>query len=66
MEKKRSVAPVVRIRKFTDPKDDAAYWRSKSPVDRLSVVEELRLEYHKWQGDVKSGFQRIYSITKRK
>ena len=62
---KRSIAPVVRKIRIGEKTNDAAYWRSLSSQERIDAVEQIREEYHRWLGDAESGFQRVYSITKR-
>ena len=44
-----------------DPKQDLAYWLSKTPEERLSAVEILRRQYY---GD-SSRLQRIITVIER-
>lgn len=61
----RLIAPVVKISRLSDTKNDAAYWRSLSYQDRIDALEQIREEYHHWKADAQPGFQRVYSIVKR-
>jgi hypothetical protein len=61
----RSIRPVVKIARLSSPKSDFLYWQSQSFVDRLSTLEEIRTEYHRWRGNAQPRLQRVYSITKR-
>ena len=67
MEKKfRVVQPVVKIIPIDSPKSDYQYWQSQSYESRLSALEEIRAEYHRVQGDVPPGIQKVVTIIKRK
>lgn len=61
----RLIAPVVKKLRLNEPKDDAAYWRTRSYQERIEALEQIREEYHHWRADAQSGFQRVYSIVKR-
>ena len=61
----RIIAPVVKKLRFSDVKNDAAYWRTLSYQDRIDALEQIREEYHRWKADAQPGFQRVYSIIKR-
>jgi hypothetical protein len=63
--KTRSIQPVVKISSLRDQKSDFEYWQSRPFGDRLSALEEIRAEYHRWRGNAQSRLQRVYSITKR-
>jgi hypothetical protein len=54
-------------RKFISaPRDEASFWRTKSPQERLAALEDLRTEYHQWKyGNAESGFQRVYRRVER-
>jgi hypothetical protein len=62
----RVIAPVVSKLHLKDAKNDAVYWRSRPCQERLDALEQIREEYHHWRGDAQPGFQRIYSIIKRR
>ncbi len=50
----------------TDPRDDALYWRSRPPQERIAALEVLRAKYNAWKyGNAKPGFQRVYKRTER-
>jgi hypothetical protein len=61
----RSIQPIVKIVRLGSPKSDYLYWQSQSFDDRLSTLEEIRSEYHRWRGNAQPRLQRVYSITKR-
>lgn len=46
--------------------DEKAYWKSKSPAERLQAAELLRKQYCKLKGyGSEPRLQRVYRITKR-
>ena len=57
---------VVNITKMAERNSDLAYWRSRSYVNRLEALEEIRSEYTNWKYDAKQGFQRVYRVTRLK
>ena len=44
---------------------DRAYWRSRSPAERLDAVELLRIEAGKFLYEYPSRLRRIVTITRR-
>ena len=44
---------------------DRAYWRSRTPEERLDAVEILRLEAGKFLYEYPSRLRRVISITRR-
>ena len=46
-------------------REDRRYWRSRTPEERLSAVEELRLEAGKFLYDYPSRLQRSITVTRR-
>lgn len=61
----RIIALVVKKLRFSDRKNDAAYWRTLPYQERLEALEQIREEYHCWKADAQPGFQRVCSIVKR-
>ena len=61
----RLIAPVVKKLRFSDAKNDVAYWRTRSYQERIEALEQIREEYHRWKADAEPGLQRVYSIVKR-
>ena len=59
------IALVATIIRFSDRKNDAAYWQAQSYLARLEALEQIRQEYHRWKYHAEPGFQRVYSILKR-
>lgn len=50
--------------------NDAAYWRSRPPQERLRTLESIRREYHDWPEDNASHdhrprLQRVCRVLKR-
>ncbi len=64
METERITKVVTKV-KLGQRKSDAAYWRTRTPQERLEVAEEIRREYHRWRYGVEPGFQRVYRIVRR-
>lgn len=60
MEKKS-----IQIVKKGQDNSNLNYWISKTHIERLIALEEIRTEFNKWKYGVKSGFQRVYKIVKR-
>ena len=58
---------VIRIVKKGEDYDNLDYFLSLSYQERLEHLEQLRTEYIKWRrvDDPKSGFQRVYKVTRR-
>lgn len=61
----RKIQPVVKILSIAEKKSDFNFWQSLTVQERISALEEIRAEYHRWRGDAQSRLQRVYSITKR-
>ena len=41
---------------------DAVYWRERSYKERLSALEEIRHEYHKWEYGGETRIQKVVKI----
>ncbi len=60
------ISATVKRKKITDPRDEALYWRSQSPQERIAALELIRSEYNAWKyGHAQPGFQRILKRVKR-
>ncbi len=59
------MAKVVTRLRLGDKKSDASYWRTQAYAARLTALEAIRQEYHRWRYGVEPRFQRVYTITKR-
>lgn len=46
-------------------KEDIEYWKSKTPEEKLEVVQNLREIYYKFKNESRKGFQRVYRIIKQ-
>jgi len=54
----------LSVSQLTDPLDDKGYWLSRTPYERLLVVEHLRqLNYGRRQSTAR--LQRIFEIAQR-
>jgi hypothetical protein len=47
------------------PSSDVIYWRTQPYDSRLTILEEIRQEFHQWKCGVQPRFQRVYTIIKR-
>ena len=48
-----------------DQKQDRQFWLTKSYLERLKALEEIRREYHQWKYNAEPRFQRVYSVSQR-
>jgi hypothetical protein len=65
--KVRTIEKVITKTKLSEQKSDFAFWQSKSYVERLTALEEIRQEYNNWKyTDAEQRFQRVYRIVKLK
>ena len=60
------IIKVIRKFNINEQPSDFSYWQSKSYEQRLDALEQIREEYNSWRYDAEQGFQRIYTIIKRK
>jgi len=58
--------PAIRIYKKGEEPDDVLYWLSRPPIERICALEEIRKQYNDWKYGAGQGFQRVYTIVKRK
>jgi hypothetical protein len=58
-------AIVTRINKKSSH-SDFSFWQSQSFEKRLETLEMLRQEYNSWKYADQSGFQRVFTIIKRR
>ncbi|RPH95022.1 MAG: hypothetical protein EHM72_15230 [Calditrichaeota bacterium] len=56
---------VARIKK-SDKRTDFLFWQSQPFEKRLETLECIRQEYTSWKYAHKPGFQRVFTIFKRK
>jgi len=56
----------VRKGKIKEQGNDFMFWQSQSYILRLQTIEQIRIEFNMWQYGTEQGFQRVYSIVKRK
>lgn len=61
----RKIAAVVFKGKMGEEPSDAAYWRTRSIVERLETIESIRAEYHEWKyGTAQPRLQRVLRVLK--
>ena len=46
-------------------KEDIAYWKSKTPEEKLDALQHLREIYYDLNNENREGFQRLYCIIKQ-
>ena len=57
----------VNKTKLNNQGNDLAYWLTKTPAERISALEELRLRYIKFfKNGTERRLQRVCSIVKQK
>ncbi len=64
--KTREIQKTVKKYKIGNQPGDAAYWRTKTPQERLAALAQIRREYHQWRYHAEPGLQRVYRIIKQK
>jgi hypothetical protein len=65
--KARTIEKVISKVKLTEQKSDFLYWQSKSYIERLAALEDIRREYNNWRyNGAEQRFQRVYRITQLK
>ncbi|PSQ89219.1 MAG: toxin secretion, membrane fusion protein [Bacteroidetes bacterium QS_8_64_10] len=55
----------VRTVERDDEPSDAAYWRTRSPEERLAALEAIRKEYNTWKYGPECRFRRVYRVVER-
>ncbi|MFA9213847.1 MAG: toxin secretion, membrane fusion protein [Candidatus Methylacidiphilales bacterium] len=53
------------IKRGSEEDDDTLFWLSKTPLERLIALEEIRKSYNDWKYGTEQRFQRVYRIIKR-
>ncbi len=70
MGKTRDIVKVVTKRRLhdrqSDLQSDFTYWQAQPPAARIAALEQIRSEVHQWMYPDQPGFQRVYTIVKRK
>lgn len=49
MQRTLEIKKIVTKLKLSDKKADSAYWRMQPYSARLTALEEIRQEYHRWR-----------------
>jgi hypothetical protein len=58
-----TVAKVYRKVSISEQPKDSVYWQTRSYEERLSALEEIRREYHRWKYNAEPRLQRVYSVV---
>jgi hypothetical protein len=66
MTKQRDIVPVVSKRRLHEKQSDLPYWQTQPVSARMAALEQIRWEFHQWRYGAQPGFQRVYTIVKRK
>ncbi len=67
MKSENKIAKAITKTPLGEEKSDFDYWQTKSYVERLAALEEIRQEFNRWKyGDAEQRFQRVYRIVKLK
>jgi len=56
----------VRKGKIKEQGNDFLFWQTQDYLKRLETIELIRQEYNTWKYGDEQGFQRVYTIVKRK
>lgn len=46
-------------------REDIAHWKSKTPEEKLEMLQYLREIYYTLKNESREGFQRVYRIIKQ-
>jgi hypothetical protein len=65
MDTQRKIKKVYKKTSLSQQEPDYIYWQSLPVIERLAVLEQLRMEYHAWKYGSEPRFQRVLSIIKR-
>ncbi len=60
------ISKVVKKYYIDNQPNDFAYWQSKSYLERVAALEQIRSEYNSWRYNAEQRFQRVYRIIKQK
>lgn len=61
----KMIQKAVTKHKLSEAKSDYAFWQSRSPLERLAALEQIRQEYINWKYADEPGFQRVYKVLKQ-
>jgi hypothetical protein len=61
-----TIARVVRKTTLAEQPKDSDYWRTQSYEQRLTALEEIRRDYHRWKYNAEPRLQRVYTVIERK
>jgi len=62
----QKVAKVATKMWLSEQPSDFAFWQTQPYALRLAALEQIRREYIAWKYGSESGFQRVFTILKRK
>jgi hypothetical protein len=56
---------VVVVKRRGDADQPWTYWLTRTPQERLAMVEELRREHHGWTAGAEPRLQRVHQVLRR-
>jgi hypothetical protein len=56
---------VARKFRLGSEPSDAAFWRRKSPAERLAALESIKCEFHQWRYDAEPRLLRVFRVTRQ-
>ena len=59
------VVKSINLKNDSSSKDDVAYWLSKTPEERLDLVEQLRLESGKFLYEYPARLRRTVTVVRK-
>jgi hypothetical protein len=62
----QKVAKVAKKMRLSEQPSDFSFWQTQPYELRLATLEQIRREYIAWKYGSEPGFQRVYTIFKRK
>lgn len=65
MDSATRIGLIVNKVSLREQQSDTAYWRTKSYQERLTALEQIRQEFHRWKYGDEPRLQRVYTIIKR-
>ena len=55
--------PIVTITSVKGQDRDRRYWKKQPYLARLTALEQIRQEYHRWKYHAEPRLQRVYSTA---
>jgi hypothetical protein len=56
----------IRVVNLSDADQlDIKYWKTKTPKEKLDILQYLREEYYSFKNENRKGFQRVYRVIEQ-